>query len=101
VIYSGLVYYCNCLIIIIIFFEKFSRDLRLQNIILDGDAMQIMNVVKARDRNWSNLEQLVNDIRGGFNTLQDWQICHERREASVAGHCLDNVVVLHKVIDQV
>jgi len=41
-----------------------------------------MNVVKTQDRNWSNLEQLVNDIRGGLNTLQDWQICHERREAS-------------------
>jgi hypothetical protein len=45
--------------------------------------MQIMNVVKTQDRNWSNLEQLVNDIRGGLNTLQDWQICHVRREASV------------------
>jgi hypothetical protein len=77
---TGFVYYSNYLIIS---FAKFSCDLRLQNIILERDAMQIMNVVKAQDRNWSNLEQLVNDIRGGLNTLQVWQICPVRREASV------------------
>lgn len=46
--------------------------------------VQIVNVVKENDKNWSKLD----DIRGVFNMLQDWQIYHVKREANSAAYGL-------------
>jgi hypothetical protein len=39
---------------------KFSRDLGPRRIILEGDAIQVVNV-KAKERNWSRYGQLVDN----------------------------------------
>ncbi len=60
---------------------EFSHDLELQRIIMEGDAAQIVNVVKATKRNWSRYRQLGEDTKGVLKRLHNWQICHRRKEA--------------------
>lgn len=50
--------------------SAFSRDLGLQKIMLEEDVMEIVNAVKAKEKNWSNFGKLVDDIRRVLKTLQ-------------------------------
>lgn len=42
---------------------KTSKGIRCQDIILLGDARQIVNVIKATDTNWSSYGHIVNAIK--------------------------------------
>lgn len=41
----------------------FSRDLGLQNVIMEGDALQVVNAAKFRGRNWSRYRQIIEDTQ--------------------------------------
>lgn len=71
---------------------KFDRYLGagLQTVMLESDAVQIVNVVKVTERHWS---QLVKDTRRVLNTMQNWQICHAWLEVNSAAHGLDKETV--------
>lgn len=84
--------------LIALYATEFNRDLGLQRIILEGNAMQVVNAVKAEDRKWSSFGQLMEDIRGVLNTLQDWKICHVKREVNGIAHILAKIAV-QRVID--
>jgi hypothetical protein len=43
----------------VLYATKFSRNLSLLKILLEGDALQVMNAVTSRGRNWSKYTKLL------------------------------------------
>jgi hypothetical protein len=68
--------------------QEFSRDLGFRKIFLEGDMLQVVNAVTSRGPNWSRYEQIIDDIKGVLNCMQNWQIAHVRREGNFAAHGL-------------
>lgn len=57
------------------------RYLELKRVILEGDTLEIMHVLRQKGSCWSWCEQLIEDIRGMPNDLQLWFVEHSRKEA--------------------
>jgi hypothetical protein len=76
---------------------EFGQELDLQKIILEGRRSEIVNVVKANDRNLSKFEHIVNEVIDVLNELQHWQIFRVKRDANCASHGLGKVVVIHVI----
>lgn len=72
---------------------KFCRDLRLQNIILEGDSLQVVNAARANGSNWCRYSQLVADIQMALSNRRSWQISYIRRVANFAAHGLAKAAV--------
>jgi hypothetical protein len=66
--------------------EKFCYDLGLQNIILEGNTLHVVNAVKANGLNWCRYGQLVADIQIVLSTCWSWQISHICRVANFAAN---------------
>jgi ribonuclease HI len=71
----------------------FFKELDLHNIILEGDALQVVKVVSFNVRNWRRIEQLVDDTRIMLNSLSSWQILHISRIANKAVHDITQVAI--------
>jgi hypothetical protein len=57
-------------------------------IILEVDTLQIVNVVKVRGYNWSEMGLLINEIKDGLGKLKLWNIEYVKRDANNAAHFL-------------
>jgi ribonuclease HI len=79
---------------------NFSKDLGLQHIILEGDALQVVKAVNCPSRNWSRFGQLVEDTRMVIHSFSSWRVSHISRVANSAAHGLAKAAVKH-IIDQV
>jgi hypothetical protein len=53
-----------------LFASEFRRNLGFLRIRLEGDAMQIVNAMKVKDRNHRSFGQLVDGIKGVLNARQ-------------------------------
>lgn len=73
--------------------SRFSRDLGLPSIILEGDSMQVINVLQANGPNWKNYGQMMEDAKGILGTFMSCQIHHTRRVANSVAHVLAKATV--------
>lgn len=56
-------------------------------IVLEGDALEIVNTLRHEGSSWSRFGQLVEDTRVILNSLPSWAIRHVGKEANeVAYH---------------
>jgi hypothetical protein len=67
---------------------------------LERDALQIINVDKARGYNWSKMGHLINGIKDGLSKLRSLSVEHVKRDANYAAHFLAREAIF-SVIDRV
>jgi hypothetical protein len=79
---------------------EFCRDLGLQQIVLEGDALQRVDAIKSSGRCCSRYGHLVDETRDMLRMVPIWQIIHVKREGNSAAYGLAKVAIKH-VIDQV
>jgi len=79
---------------------EFCREIGFFDIMLEGDALQIVNAVKAMGYNWSKMGNLINGIKDGLGKLRSWSIEHVKRDANYAAHFLA-CETIYSVIDKV
>ncbi|XP_059454956.1 uncharacterized protein LOC132185163 [Corylus avellana] len=60
----------------------------VQQLILEGDAKQIIEAIKDEGQNLSLLGQLIEDVRIGLNAIPMWNVEHVHREANKVAHRL-------------
>jgi hypothetical protein len=66
----------------------FARELRHQEVELEGDALQIVHVLKKEMNNWCKYDQLIEDARIILDSLRFWNMHYVGREANVVAHKL-------------
>lgn len=60
----------------------------LTNIILEGDALQVVNMMNNATIDWSLRGLLIEDARNVLSSFATWSIFHISRGADMAAHCL-------------
>jgi hypothetical protein len=65
---------------------EFSRDLEMQNIILEGDALEIAHALQKEGQFWSRYGQLIVDAKKMLKSLR--YVRHVKREANIVVHYL-------------
>jgi ribonuclease HI len=78
---------------------EFSIELGLQDIILEGDALQVVNALNFSGRCLSRFGQIVADAQMIIASLSSWQIVHSPRETNFAAHGLARAAVKHVIDD--
>lgn len=63
---------------------EFSRDLRVQDIILEGDCLPVVKAIKESNLPWCIYGQVVGDTKIVLNTRRSWMVYHVRRAANFA-----------------
>lgn len=66
----------------------FSSDLEFDKVVLEGDALQIMQAPKHDGPNRSKYGYLIQDTQKILNGLKKWQVQHVSRKLNGAGHRL-------------
>ncbi|XP_042950075.1 uncharacterized protein LOC122282191 [Carya illinoinensis] len=66
----------------------FCRELGLKSIYLEGDAKQVVDLLKNHKLNWSLGGCLIGDARQLLNEYSLWSVSHVLREANSAAHYL-------------
>jgi ribonuclease HI/exonuclease III len=79
---------------------EFSRDLGIQDIVLEGDALLVVKAIKDSGPQWNLYGHIVEDIRAVLNNLRSWFAGHAKREANFAAHFLAKEAVKN-VMDQI
>ncbi len=59
-----------------------SKEMGFHDIILERDAIQIVNVNKMPGNNWSSIGHIVDDIKLELKRLRSWRIDHVKRGAN-------------------
>jgi hypothetical protein len=72
---------------------EFSRDISVLNIMLEGDAMKIVNALRIEKQFWSRYGQLIKDAKLVLKGLRSWNVRHVRREANMAAHRLAKTAI--------
>jgi hypothetical protein len=67
---------------------KFSRDLRLSDVIMKGDSLIVTQALKNVGPNWSPYELHIEDAQGILFTRRSWLVNHVKREVNLAAHYL-------------
>jgi hypothetical protein len=78
----------------------FNKDLTLQQVLFEGDALQIVQALKSGGRSWSRLGQL-KDTKPALDNKQNLSIDHIKREAKSVTHCLAKQYVSSKFLTKV
>jgi ribonuclease HI len=65
---------------------ELCRERGFFDILLKGDALQIVNAVKTTRRNWSNFGHIVDGIKTELSQLRSWRIEHAKRNANTTAH---------------
>jgi hypothetical protein len=72
---------------------NFSRELGFYKIILEGDALQIMQALKNESSNWYIYDHLIEETRGVLQNMQKWKVHHVKRNLNGAAHQLAKVAL--------
>lgn len=72
---------------------EFGKDLGFQNIILEGDTLDIVQILQKEYQSWSRYGNLIEDLKTLLNSLMSWHVHHVKREANTTAHCLANVTL--------
>jgi ribonuclease HI len=79
---------------------EFCRDLGLQEVIFEGDSLQVINMILDHEESWCRFGQVIADIKTVLGSFQRWEFKHVRRAQNTAAHGLANESV-REVIDRV
>ena len=79
---------------------EYSRDLGLQEVIFEGDSLQVVNMILAQDESQCRFGQIVADILTILGSFRSWDFQHVRRAQNHAAHGLAKESV-REVIDRV
>jgi hypothetical protein len=66
----------------------FCREIGLFDIILEGDAMQIVTTISTDLLNWSRFEHFIEGIKKKVLLLRSFRLFHVRRDANSTAHML-------------
>jgi hypothetical protein len=55
---------------------EFGKDLGIQNIILEGNALDIVHALLKEEQFWSRYGNLLNNSKTLLNSLQSWYVNH-------------------------
>jgi ribonuclease HI len=64
----------------------FAQERGVQQLILEGDAKQIIDAIRAKDGNDSMIGHLIDDVRQSLRGISRWQVNHVLREANRVAH---------------
>jgi ribonuclease HI len=67
---------------------EFCCDLGLWNILLEGDALEIVNALLLDDPSWSRYGHLIDDTKLLLQRFCSWEVQHVKRGANMAAHSL-------------
>lgn len=67
---------------------SFSRDLGFTKVVLEGDALSVVQGLRSPGRNYSRYGHLIEEARSLLNGLQHWSVNHVRRHLNEAAHRL-------------
>jgi hypothetical protein len=76
----------------------FCCDQGFQSVILEGDALEIVQAFRQEGPSWSKYGQIIANSRTRLNSIQSWEPSHIRREANEAAHLLAKAA-LHQSLD--
>ncbi|XP_042944578.1 uncharacterized protein LOC122278455 [Carya illinoinensis] len=63
-------------------------ELGLTQIILEGDAPNVVQAVQHKEENWSAFGMVIRDIKSLLSKAREWSIQHTPREFNVIAHTL-------------
>lgn len=66
----------------------FCREIGIYRVMLEGDALQVVNLQRGPKPDQSCGGLLVADTRRIFNSFVDWSVSHVSRKFNIATHCL-------------
>jgi ribonuclease HI len=64
------------------------HDLGLNKVILEGDALQIVQALNREGPHWSSYGHLTEEARGMLSSLHSWKVVHVRRQYNEVAHVL-------------
>jgi hypothetical protein len=71
----------------------FGVELGYQRIILEGDALEIVQALRNKDPSWSRYGQLIEDTKAKLNSLPFWTVSHVCRNANEPAHRLAQAAI--------
>ncbi|XP_042983235.1 uncharacterized protein LOC122312641 [Carya illinoinensis] len=63
-------------------------ELGLTHIVLEGDALNVVQAVQGVEENWSAVGMVIRDVKSLLSRFQEWSIHHVPRELNVIAHTL-------------
>jgi ribonuclease HI len=63
-----------------------GQEMGVQQMILEGDAKQVTEAIRAKEGNDSMIGHLINDVRQCLKNIPRWQVNHVFREANRVAH---------------
>lgn len=72
---------------------EFCRDFGLQDVILEGDSLIVVQDIHAMTTNWSAHGQIVANVWVVLGSLRSWMIWHTKRGTNQAQHGLAKMAV--------
>jgi ribonuclease HI len=76
---------------------EFSRDLGLQDVIFEGDSLQVVKMILDQDESWCRFGQIVADIQTVLGSFRRWEVRHVKRNQNTAAHGLAKESVREKI----
>lgn len=73
---------------------QLCKDAGIHKIILKGDVLQVVNLMKLKAQDWSEGGMLVQDALYLINLFATWSIQHVKRECNNVAHCLAKATLL-------
>ena len=58
---------------------EFSRDLGLQDVIFEGDSLQVVNMILDHDESWCRFGQIVANIQMVLGSFRSWDFKHVKQ----------------------
>ncbi|KAF5458192.1 hypothetical protein F2P56_022246 [Juglans regia] len=73
---------------VVFYASKFAMELGFQRIILEGDALNIVEGIKNGAQGWDSSSMLILDARSLLAQLQQWTVAHIQRGFNSVAHAL-------------
>jgi ribonuclease HI len=67
---------------------RLCHELRLNKVILEGDALQIVRALNSDAPHWSRYGHITEEARGWLSSLVSCEVVHVRRQCNGVAHCL-------------
>ncbi|XP_042974848.1 uncharacterized protein LOC122306483 [Carya illinoinensis] len=63
-------------------------ELGLTQIIIEGDALNVVQAVQSEEENWNAFGMVIRDVKSLLSKVREWSIQHTHREFNVIAHTL-------------
>jgi ribonuclease HI len=67
---------------------EFCKDVGLQDVILEGDSLQVIQAFKDQGENFRPYGQVVDDAKSIMGRTRSWMSCNAKRDANMTAHGL-------------